>query len=146
MLGAVLVFCFAFFTAAHAETVRNIIYMIGDGMSFEQLEAARIVNGGPLVMDTLPVQHRAYNASLNNPVTDSAAGGTAHSTGYRTNNGMIAMLPDGTELDTILMKAQAAGKATGIVVTDVIYGATPGSFKIGKSTRLNSSHVATSYA
>lgn len=113
---------------AQASEVKNFIYMIGDGMSFEQLAAARIVKGAPLVMDGLPVQHQAANASSDSAITDSAAGATAHATGYRTNNGMVSMLPDGTTVTSILNKAKAAGKVTGVVVTDVLYGATPGAF------------------
>lgn len=108
--------------------VKNLIYMIGDGMSFAQLESARAVKGAPLVMDTLPVQRRAFTASASDAVTDSAAGGTAHATGFRTNNRMVGLAPDGTELLSILRLAQMAGKATGVVVTDVLYGATPGAF------------------
>lgn len=107
---------------------KNIIYMIGDGMGHVQLEAARVVKGAPLTMDQFPVRHRATNASLDNSVTDSAAAGTAHATGYRTNNGMVAITPDGQELTSALRLAKAAGKATGVVVTDVVYGATPGSY------------------
>lgn len=113
---------------ADAPQPKNIIYMIGDGMGHVQLEVARLVKGGPLAMDLFPVQHKAANASLDNAVTDSAAAGTAHATGYRTNNGMVAMLPDGRELTSALRIAQAAGKATGVVVTDIVYGATPGSY------------------
>lgn len=107
---------------------KNIIYMIGDGMGHVQLEAARLVKGEPLVMDGLPVRHKAVNASLDNAVTDSAAAGTAHATGFRTNNGMVAITPDGRELTSVLRMAKAMGKATGVVVTDVVYGATPGSY------------------
>lgn len=108
--------------------VKNFIYLIGDGMSFEQLNATRIVKDAPLVMDGIPIQHQAYNASLDNAVTDSAAAGTALATGYRTNNGMVAMGPDGENLTSVLRLAKAAGKATGVVVTDILYGATPGTF------------------
>lgn len=109
-------------------TVKNLIYMIGDGMSVQQLESARIVKGGPLVIDSMPVHHQARNASASHWVTDSAAAGTAHATGHRTANGMVGMTVDGRELTSILRLAKEAGKATGVVVTDVVYGATPGAY------------------
>ena len=108
--------------------LRNVIYIIGDGTSFPQLEAGRVAKGGPLYMDGMPVQHQVGNASLDDAVTDSAAGATAHATGQRTNNGMIAMLPNGTAIRTILEMAKAAGMATGVVTNDAIHGATPGSY------------------
>lgn len=115
--------------------VKNIIYMIGDGMGFHQIETARLVKGAPLTMDGLPVKHQAVNPSANATITDSAAAGTAHATGYRTNNGMVAISPDGQELTSILRLAKAAGKATGVVVTDVVYGATPGSYLANVNSR-----------
>jgi len=114
--------------ASKPEPVKNIILFIGDGMGFAHLKAARLVKGAPLNMDFMPVQSQAQNASLNSAVTDSAAAATALATGYRTNNGMIAMLPDGRRPVSSLRLAKEKGKKTGVVVTDSIYGATPGSF------------------
>ena len=47
-------------------------------------------------MDQLPSQGWLQTASANNAITDSAAAATALATGYQTNNGMIAVDPDGT--------------------------------------------------
>src|SRR5690625_1083036 len=105
--------------------VRNIIYIIGDGTSFVQLEVGRIMKEGPLAMDSMEVQSSTRNASLNNPVTDSAASGTAHATGERTNNRMVSMRPDGSHIPTIVEMAQDAGLSTGVVTNDALYGATP---------------------
>lgn len=127
-LGLLLAVAVAGAHPSAAQPVKNMIYMIGDGMGFLQLDAARVVKGSPLTIDTMPIQHRVQTASADNPVTDSAAAGTAHATGFRTNNGMVGLAPDGRELTSILKMAQAAGKATGVVVTDIVYGATPGSY------------------
>lgn len=97
-------------------------------MGLVQVNAACVVNGAPLAMDTMPIQHQVNTASLSHAVTDSAAAGTSLATGYRTNNGMVAMSPSGERLTSILKLAQAAGKGVGVVVTDEVFGATPGAF------------------
>ncbi len=64
-------------TAAEQEPqIKNVIFMIGDGMGPNHLEWAKAATGESLVMDTMPVQgYRITNSRSG--VTDSAAGGTA---------------------------------------------------------------------
>ncbi len=50
-------------------------------------------------------------------VTDSAASGTALSTGMKTNNGLIALDVDSAAIKTVLEYAQEKGMATGLVAT-----------------------------
>jgi len=111
--------------------VRNIILLIGDGMGFAQVDAARIrATGadGRLNMERMPVTGFVKTHSANRLITDSAAGGTALSTGFKTNNGVIAMSPDGKNFMTILEAAQKRGMGTGLVVTSNITDATPSIF------------------
>lgn len=68
------------------------------------------------------------NYLSNTCFTDSAAGGTALSTGRKTNNSYIAMGPTGEEYETILEIAHSLNKKTGVVTTDKMTGATPSSF------------------
>jgi len=111
--------------------VRNIILLIGDGMGFAQVDAARIrATGaaGRLNMERMPVTGFVKTHSANRLITDSAAGGTALSTGFKTNNGVIAMSPGGKNFMTILEAAQKRGMGTGLVVTSTITDATPSVF------------------
>lgn len=108
-----------------------IIIYIGDGMGAEHRKAAGWVSqgmDGSLVMDTLPAQGLSQTASASSEITDSAAGGTAIATGTRTNNGIIALSPEGETLKTILEYAQEQGLAVGLVTTVQISHATPASF------------------
>ena len=66
--------------------------------------------------------------SSNNPVTDSAAAGTAYATGQKTYNGMLSISPQGEILGTLLESAQLKGLMTGLVVTNRISDATPAAF------------------
>jgi len=110
---------------------RNIILMIGDGMGFAHIAAARIhAHGadGRLALDQLPVVGHITTHSADALVTDSAAAGTALATGLKTDNRRIAMTRDNKALYTILEAARDHGLATGLVVTSAITHATPAVF------------------
>ncbi len=111
--------------------VRNVIFLIGDGMGLSQVALARmkaIGVEGKINMQLLPVQGLIRTHSANKLVTDSAAAGTALACGIKTDNGMIGMTPDQKPFCSILELAQANGMATGLVVTSTISHATPASF------------------
>ena len=113
------------------EAPLSIILMIGDGMGYEHVELARLVEVG--VNGSLNMQQLMWNASMtthsaNQAITDSAAAGTALATGNKTNNYMVGVLPDGTPLENIVEFGQSLGKATGVVSTCRIVDATPAAF------------------
>ncbi|MGM0902932.1 MAG: alkaline phosphatase [Bacillota bacterium] len=119
-------------------TPKNVIFMIGDGMGIGQMEIARQFEHGKdgrLFIETLPNVALAHTYSANNPVTDSAAGGTALSTGKKTNNGMIAVSPDKKEITSILKKFKQAGNRVGIVTTHKVTDATPAAFTANVANR-----------
>jgi alkaline phosphatase len=66
--------------------------------------------------------------SANKLVTDSAASGTAISCGQKTDNGMVGVLPDTTEIDNIFDIAVRNGIAVGAVTTTSVTHATPACF------------------
>jgi alkaline phosphatase len=105
----------------------NIIFLIGDGMGTGQVTAMKTLLGD-IALDDFPVAGFSLTQSLNGFVTESAAGGTALSTGERTNNYLIAKRPDGTDLLTLLEAARAKGKSVGVIATSSVTHATPASF------------------
>ena len=119
-------------TEAKPEGIRNIIIIIGDGMGDAQVEAGELASGKNFVFHDWQRTHSNTNSLKDGEATqttDSAAGGTALATGQLTTNGRLALGPDSNEdLQTILDHAKQYGKATGVVTTDAIYGATPASF------------------
>ena len=74
--------------------IKNIIFMLGDGMGIAHRTAARLVLNGvsqgkalaPLAMDTFPITGLVQTSSLNSIVTDSAPGASCYSTGNKNNN------------------------------------------------------------
>jgi len=112
-------------------TVKNVIFMIGDGMGMAQVSAARIRAVGPggrLHMDRMPVTGFVTTYSEGSLVTDSGAAATALATGFKTGNGMISLLPDGRKLLTILEAARDKKMATGLAVVCNLPHATPAAF------------------
>lgn len=117
------------------ETPKNIILLIGDGMSATQIFAGITVNGGMLNLNHMKHIGFSQTQSADNYITDSAAGGTAIATGQRVNNGVIALDADGQPIPTILQISDKNGKATGLVSTSGITHATPASFIAHQTSR-----------
>ena len=108
--------------------VKNIIFLIGDGMGTTQIYSAMTRSKGPLNFERFRISGFSKTYSLNNYITDSAAGGTALATGHKTANGMIGQDTSGNKLTSILELAEKRGLATGFVVTSAVTHATPASF------------------
>lgn len=129
---------------AHAQP--NVILLIGDGMGFNHIAAARQVAGGPdarLALDRLPIAGIALTHAANNPVTDSAAAGTALSSGIKTKNGSVGVAADGTNQLTILEALRRQkGYRTGLVVTKNVTDATPASFVAEVPSRKTEADIA----
>jgi len=128
--------------------VKNIILFIGDGMGLSQIAATHIKTSGAegiLNMECMPITGLLYTYSANSLITDSAAAGTALATGYRTNNGIISMSPDGKVLYTILEAARDNDFSTGIVVTSSITDATPACFVCHVMARTKQTEIASQY-
>ena len=120
----------------------NVIYLIGDGMGFGAVSSLLLSEDGETGFEMAPVIGLSETQSANNFVTDSPAGGTALATGTRTCNGFLGVGPDSVQLVSILQKAQAMGKKTGIVVNTTLTEATPGAFYAGVTSRSHSYKIA----
>ena len=126
---------FAMTSCCNEPQVKNVIYLIGDGMGFGAVTSLLLTEDEPTGFEQAPVIGLSETCSANNYVTDSAAGGTALATGTRTNNGYVGADPEGNQLTSVLRKAQTYGMKTGIVVNTTLTEATPGSFYAGVTSR-----------
>ncbi|WP_321373408.1 alkaline phosphatase [uncultured Draconibacterium sp.] len=107
---------------------KNLILFIGDGMGVSHVFAGLTANKGHLFLENFKSVGFSKTQSADDFVTDSAAGGTAISTGVKTNNGVIGLDPEGNPVKTILEIAEEEKLATGLVSTSAITHATPASF------------------
>ncbi|MBR5441734.1 MAG: alkaline phosphatase [Clostridia bacterium] len=126
--------------------VKNVIYLIGDGMGFNHLEKAKKERSISLVMDTFEERGASMTRSYTSSVTDSAAGGTALSTGERTFNGGIGVYFSDAEAvfsypKNITELCLERGMMTGVITSDQTSGATPASFSAHESDRGNTEEI-----
>lgn len=133
----------------HGE-VKNIIFMVPDGMGLADVTAARIykngIDGPPLRFETL--EHIGYQRtySANSTITDSAPAASAWACGEKFNNGEICFHGDGRPyLPSILELAKRAGKSTGLVATSTITHATPAAFGAHVANRNCETEIARQY-
>lgn len=113
---------------------KYIFYFIGDGMGLGPVQTAErynrdiLGNDKPLTMMQFPVVSFCQTYSYSSPITDSAAAGTALSTGQKTRNGMLGMGPDTTAVTSIARIFKDDGYGVGIVTSVAPDDATPGAF------------------
>ncbi|MFM8959581.1 MAG: alkaline phosphatase [Bacteroidota bacterium] len=112
---------------------RNIIMIIGDGMGHTQVSAAYLhqtQGSGDGSWNMGRFTHFGYSVTTSSDalITDSGAGATALSTGRKTYNGAVGVGSDSLPLQTILEKAAATGRRTGMLVTCEVTHATPASY------------------
>lgn len=124
---------------------KNIILMIGDGMGTTQLTAGYTANGGNLYMSNMPFSGFVTTQSADDYITDSAAAGTAISTGERTYNGAISVDINKQPITTILEIAEQNGKTTGLVSSSAITHATPAAFIAHNESRNNYEEIAADF-
>ena len=122
-------------TKADEKKVKNVIYLIADGMNDGILTAAKYykdIQDGTLGNDKLAMDSIrsgfVKTAWANGPITDSAPAATALSSGYKTNPGVVGLNTEGTPQASILEAAELNGLATGIIATAEITHATPAAF------------------
>ncbi len=122
-------------------TPKNIIVIIGDGMGPNDITLAQQYADGVydfgLVLNQIKNHGLATTRSASDAITDSAASGTALSTGVKTNNGYIGKDPDGNDLKTMAEIAREYGKKVGIITDEEVTGATPTAFVVHNISRNN---------
>lgn len=120
---------------------KNIIVIIGDGMGPNDIvlteKYSKDVFAFGTVLNQIPNHGLATTHSADAAVTDSAASGTALSTGVKTCNGYIGKDVGGNDLKTMAERAREAGKKVGIITDEDLSGATPTAFTVHNISREN---------
>ena len=137
------VFCL---TACNKSPVKNLIYIIGDGMGFNHVDNAKLY----MEKDKLAIENyyagEVITRAADNDVTDSAAAATALATGVKTNIDFVGIKPSGKKLTNIMEMSKSRGKRTAIVTTDTLNGATPAGFSAHAESRDNTTDIIKSQA
>jgi alkaline phosphatase len=131
---------------------QSIIFIISDGTGIGQYTLSYYANGSfaPARFDHVGLVATHPNSgqcsSACNRVTDSAASGTALSSGLKTYNGAIGVDQDTLAIKTMLEIAEEKNMATGLVATSTITHATPASFAAHVDYRKKEREIAMQYA
>ena len=127
------------------EKVNKVIFLIGDGMGLPAVATYMYdQNLEQTAFDRAQFTGFSKTYSANSRVTDSAAGGTALATGYKTGNGMLGMTLDQTPVNSVAYYAKQEGKSVGIICTSNVCDATPGAFYAHTPSRGNGGDIAQS--
>ncbi|MEH6681328.1 MAG: alkaline phosphatase [Sediminicola sp.] len=122
--------------------VRNVVLMIGDGNGLTQISAAVLANKGALTLTQLKSMGLAKTQSADDFTTDSAAAGTALSTGVKTNNRAIGTDTALRSIPNSMERLKEWNFRTGCITTDEITGATPSAFYAHRIDRSETSGIA----
>lgn len=132
-------------TPPTGNNVKNVILMIGDGMSLMHVYSAWTANRGKLHLDNSQAVGLSKTYCADKLITDSGAGGTALATGHKTNYHYVSVDTHGNPLKSIVDYASEAGKSTGIAVTCRLWDATPATFCVNNIDRDNEAEIIADY-
>jgi alkaline phosphatase len=123
--------------------VKNVIFMIGDGMGLAQICVADAVNIG---LSTLKLKYIGLQRTQAEDAytTDSAGAGSALATGRKNKNRHISMSSEGEIYPSLTDVFYDNGYACGVVTLGDLADATPAAF-YGHSTERDDSDEITSY-
>ncbi len=114
--------------AADVPMPTNVILIVGDGMGVAQVYSSVVAQrGNNSAFLRFPYSGFSRTYSRNKYRTDSAAGGTALTTGHKVDNQHVNWGADSARYNTIFDDAKRQGMSTGFVVTSSVLDATPAS-------------------
>lgn len=138
-------------TAVHSPIVKeakNFILLIGDGMgenhtkSFEYIDTEVEYSDGEDIFYGYYLPYHGYSRTNSlSGVTDSAAGGTALSCGWKTYNGYVGRDKDMKDIKSLTELAHELNMAGGVMSTETKTGATPASFSAHADARTDNAEI-----
>ncbi len=132
---------------------KNIIILFADGVASTQWEYGRyssaVLRQQAFATTDIVFKQGTLGLASTYPhgafVTDSAAAGSAMSTGFKVENGAVAVTPDGKPARTAMEVAKASGKRIGLVTTATVHDATPAAFSVHAKSRGESQNIVDQY-
>jgi len=133
----------ASFAAGSTQYPKNIIILFADGATSTQWDfgrySSKVLRQQSFVTTDVVFKEGALGLLSTSPsnayVVDSAASASAMSTGYKVENFVVSVTPDGKSVVTAMEAAKARGKRIGLVTTATVYDATPAAFSLHAKTR-----------
>ena len=120
----------------------NIIMMIGDGMGISQVSTSMYSNDNYTPLERSEYIGLSKTHAVDDLITDSAASGTALSSGVKTYNGVLGLDKDFNPVKSILEICRDKGYMTAILVTSTIVHATPAAYYSKSKSRYEYDNIA----
>ena len=124
---------------------KNVILLIGDGMSASQITSYRLLKEGPngrIAMDRFPISGIVLTHSADAIITDSASSATAYSTGSKTKNSYLGVDKDGQILENLTEKLDDFGFISALISTSEVTHATPAAFSSHVDSRRDTDEIS----
>lgn len=117
---------------------KNVILFIGDGMGVNHIDATKEIIGGQY-NDKMAIEY-LYNQGTSVTICvdgepDSASGGTALSTGYKSKRSYLGVDKNNNSVQNVVELAMSLGKKAGVVTNENITDATPAAFTVHNNNR-----------
>lgn len=125
--------------------VKNVILMIGDGMSLMHVYSAWTANRGKLYLENCETTGLSKTYCANKLITDSGAGGTAMAIGQKTNYHSVGVDVNGNPQPSLIKLAKQKGLSAGVAVTCRLWDATPADFCCHNTDRDNEDEIIADY-
>lgn len=132
-------------TPPTGKKIKNVILMIGDGMSLMHVYAAWTANKGKLFLDNCQAVGLSKTYCADRLITDSGAGGTAMACGQKTKYHSVGVDTLGRPMRSLIDLAASKHKSTGIAVTCRLWDATPADFCCHNKDRDAEAEIVTDY-
>ena len=133
---------FSFIVYSQDAKKPNIIMMIGDGMGISQISSSMYSSNNYTPLQRSEFIGLSKTHSLDNLVTDSAASGTALSSGVKTYNGVLGLDENYNPVKSILEICRDNGYMTAILVTSTVVHATPAAYYSKSKSRYKYERIA----
>lgn len=132
-------------TPPEGKKVKNVILMIGDGMSLAHVYSAWTANRGKLWLDNCQAVGLSKTYCTDKLITDSGAGGTALASGHKTSYHSVGVDPQGQPLESLNKMVAKKKMLSGVVATCRLWDATPADFCCHNADRDKESEIVTDY-
>lgn len=131
---------------ATAKAPRNVVLMIGDGMSLSHVATLTALNGGKSHITAMASTVGLMTThTADTLITDSAASATAMATGVKTNYHYLGVDPEGRELYNMTDFTREHGLLSGVISVCRLWDATPAAFCCHNIDRDDSEDVMADY-
>ena len=124
---------------------KNVILLIGDGMSISQISAYRLLKGGPnhrISFDKFPYSGIVLTHSDDALITDSASSATAYSTGKKTKNRYLGLDSQKNYLENLTETLDKHNYVSSLIATSEISHATPAAFASHVESRWDTDKIS----